>query len=369
MNKYIKQYIWVAIALLGWLAMALPAQATSFDCSKAATKVEKLICDDAVLSKLDDELNAAYKNALQNEKQAGSVRQTQKQWMEERNDCYNAACLNGTYVIRLSTLTTSPAVGAKQISVGKYKMIGDSIDAPQPANAPSMPEKHAEVCTAFLKVLEASTSSFPPMVCDVKFKPEFTDFKTPEWQDVDVWENRDLELQVGQRKPENEAEKELWLSNIKSYVKAGMLAYQTARFDIDNDGVPDQVLARIRGKCDPSNKKNNIAWIWRSYAVYDPVTRKLDVEKAKFYGFYWDDKSLFSYKGVTYYASLFQDTTNVPYFGKLERPDKNGSLPTKYFIKLFRPLPIEQGLHTTFKQPVALGCVYLYLPLKNAGGY
>lgn len=87
---------------------------------------------------------------------------------------------------------------------GQYKMIRDTIDVPH-SDGIYTQEKHAEVCKAFLKNLEASPA-YPPMACDVTFKPEFADFKTPVWQDMDVWENRDLELQRGAQ-PKNEAEK------------------------------------------------------------------------------------------------------------------------------------------------------------------
>lgn len=84
--------------------LALPAQGASFDCGKAATKVEKIICGDHELSKLDEELSAAYKAALQNEKQADSIKQAQKQWMKERNVCADAACVKWGYEERLSAL-------------------------------------------------------------------------------------------------------------------------------------------------------------------------------------------------------------------------------------------------------------------------
>lgn len=38
--------------------------ATSFDCEKARSEVEKLICGDEELSRLDDSLNKAYQKAL-----------------------------------------------------------------------------------------------------------------------------------------------------------------------------------------------------------------------------------------------------------------------------------------------------------------
>lgn len=87
--------------------LALSVQAASFDCAKAATKVEKLICADAEISKLDEELNAAYKTALQDEKRAGTIKKAQKQWMKERNSCADAACVKRAYEMRLSSITVT----------------------------------------------------------------------------------------------------------------------------------------------------------------------------------------------------------------------------------------------------------------------
>src|SRR3990167_6280936 len=55
-NKYWQLLIVSPLIACGWLVPSIPAQAASFDCAKAATKVEILICADAELSKLDDEL-------------------------------------------------------------------------------------------------------------------------------------------------------------------------------------------------------------------------------------------------------------------------------------------------------------------------
>ena len=40
---------------------------------------------------------------------------------------------------------------------------------------------------------------------ELQFKPEITDFKVPEWKEIDVWENRDLDLQI-ESPPKNETE-------------------------------------------------------------------------------------------------------------------------------------------------------------------
>jgi len=104
--------------MTGMLALALPAQAASFDCAKAATKVEKLICGDQELSKLDDELAISYKAAQQNSAQGSALRQEQKQWMNERNGCGDSACVKQAYERRLLSLklvvseSASPSVDA-----------------------------------------------------------------------------------------------------------------------------------------------------------------------------------------------------------------------------------------------------------------
>ena len=101
------------LIIFGWLVLSLTAQAAGFDCAKAGTKVEKLICGDAALSKLDEELNTAYKTALQDEKRADSIRQAQKKWMKERSGCQDAGCVKRVYRMRLVELNSSDGKGAK----------------------------------------------------------------------------------------------------------------------------------------------------------------------------------------------------------------------------------------------------------------
>ena len=96
------------IALAG-LALAGNAHAASFDCTKAQSKVEHLVCDNPELSKLDDDLNAAYSNVLKNDGSATSIRTEQKKWLKERNACLDAACLSSSYSQQIAFLK-SPAL-------------------------------------------------------------------------------------------------------------------------------------------------------------------------------------------------------------------------------------------------------------------
>ena len=81
--------------------------AASFDCAKATSEIEKLICSNADISKLDDELSRLYKYVY-----AYSVdREEQKQlklkqlsWLKRRNVCLTRTCIRNAYNARLSEL-------------------------------------------------------------------------------------------------------------------------------------------------------------------------------------------------------------------------------------------------------------------------
>ncbi|MHB8624486.1 MAG: lysozyme inhibitor LprI family protein [Sulfuricaulis sp.] len=98
-----KRISWI---ILGWLTLLATAQAASFDCEKAVSTIEKTICGDDELSKLDEKLYTAYKNALQNDKHANSIRHSEEQWIKDRNHCTDAACMKIAYEKRITELTS-----------------------------------------------------------------------------------------------------------------------------------------------------------------------------------------------------------------------------------------------------------------------
>jgi uncharacterized protein len=63
--------------------LAAQAKAASFDCAQAARPLEKLICADADLSRLDDDMTGRYRNALARLSPAGQaiLRQGQRDWI------------------------------------------------------------------------------------------------------------------------------------------------------------------------------------------------------------------------------------------------------------------------------------------------
>lgn len=83
------------------------APAASFNCNKAATKVEKMICDDSELSKLDDKMGSLYRQAIQNNKSPGHLMTQQIAWLKNRDKCITTECLKQNYKARNKTLSTS----------------------------------------------------------------------------------------------------------------------------------------------------------------------------------------------------------------------------------------------------------------------
>ncbi len=103
----------MALAVLLSVSVA-PAHGASFDCKKAASAMEKAICGDPELSRLDEALVSAYKAALKDKAHAAFIRQTQRGWLSGTQGCADSvACMKERYRLRIATLragiVTSPA--------------------------------------------------------------------------------------------------------------------------------------------------------------------------------------------------------------------------------------------------------------------
>jgi uncharacterized protein YecT (DUF1311 family) len=82
--------------------------AASFDCSKATSEVEKIICANDELSRLDDSLMKAYQRVLDRTRKKEEMIESQNQWLEnERNECQDAKCIRKAYEMRINELRLS----------------------------------------------------------------------------------------------------------------------------------------------------------------------------------------------------------------------------------------------------------------------
>jgi len=98
-----------ATVLLGLSSLT---HAASFDCRKAGTFVEKEICADAQLSKLDDALTANYQMMMASNLGDGgvSLRKEQRAWISKRNKCATNRCLTDLYRERVDSVCEAPVV-------------------------------------------------------------------------------------------------------------------------------------------------------------------------------------------------------------------------------------------------------------------
>ncbi len=120
--KFVPCFIMITV-LMGAQTF-LPVAAASFDCTKATSEVEKLICQNPELSRLDEEMAQIYQKALASirDKYAPNdggawFKREQKIWLQHmRNACTTAKCLEDRYrgnIVRL-TLVAQPAPKARR---------------------------------------------------------------------------------------------------------------------------------------------------------------------------------------------------------------------------------------------------------------
>jgi uncharacterized protein len=120
---------------------AAPA-APSFDCAKAGSDAEKLVCSDAPLAQLDNELARLFALA---EKDTGlsaasraELKATQRGWIKGRDDCWKAddkkQCVLANYGSRIHELRQGYANARSpdpaSVSTGPVVFKCDGIDAP-----------------------------------------------------------------------------------------------------------------------------------------------------------------------------------------------------------------------------------------------
>ena len=78
-------------------ALALAVSAPSFDCEKASTKVERMICADPALTAGDRAIANLYAGVPPSNSRA---RREHKDWLLDRSKCQEKKCIHGSDRIR-----------------------------------------------------------------------------------------------------------------------------------------------------------------------------------------------------------------------------------------------------------------------------
>lgn len=83
--------------------------AASYNCANTATKIERMICNDKLLSLKDEQLDEIYQNVLNIPKYKTEQKAKQRQWIKSVRDiCTDSSCLNTVYndrILELQELT------------------------------------------------------------------------------------------------------------------------------------------------------------------------------------------------------------------------------------------------------------------------
>jgi len=205
---------WSALLTGLTLVWAVAAPAASFDCAKAKSAVEKMICADAELSRLDEEMAMLYKQALQkNEKYAAAIRQEQKDWLKHmRNVCADVDCVRQAYLSRYVSL--SPMMGgirtyhqganeeepACQTTLDNGAIIKPKAALPAWGNkwVCNQSEHEAEkplchVCNDLVRWLNRHNwKNSQAQDCVWSVLASYPEFSDPPWEELDPEKHRDL---------------------------------------------------------------------------------------------------------------------------------------------------------------------------------
>ena len=149
------------------------ANSASFDCQKASSINEKAVCSNPALSKLDDDLLAAYKLAVSSSSDPTEIKLSQRAWLKETKQCESnpsstVSCLTNAYSSRIVVLSKignptpsiPPAITQAQVSVPE-KATADvtppleqvpsaKVEEP-PVNSPPIVQQTSEIKTTNIR--------------------------------------------------------------------------------------------------------------------------------------------------------------------------------------------------------------------------
>ena len=306
MKRHKKSSIALGLCIAGWLMQILPAQAASFDCKKAQTKTEHMICDPSrpfgFIESQDDELNIAYQWAVMRVNDKQKLINEQRRWLKDvRNTCADRACLAKVYREHLETLV------ALVQTPGCYTL--------QPVKNDGKVRPIEPVCKAMEKNLNQFCDQ-PPVACGLKIAPEFRGkIILPHWTPMDhpegylglieefirmPWQ----EPHIPQQEVETLLQEEL--TKIEQALTENRLSFSTAELDLYNLGKPQTAYRLDYGDCQIRNPQFADRKHWNRAIQLAAVKIQIAPESAKtlFKQYFTVEETIhgniFIYDGKTY---------------------------------------------------------------------
>lgn len=146
--------------------------------------------------------------------------------------------------------------------------------------------KGIEVCEAYLKNLNSFPDD-PPMVCERKVNPKFSEFSKPVWQPVDASKHLDLVEQIERWKPyetgfEDPKRREEILTSIKARIENGKVQLAVTDLDIEQNGTTtkETVLRYEFADCNPDSESHFAHSAGRRLYALNAERTQIDVDKS-----------------------------------------------------------------------------------------
>ena len=185
------------------------------------------------------------------------------------------------FITSFIIFTLAPAVSY----AGQYKLVRGS---------------QFELCREFEKNLN-SYKGEPPMVCERKINPQFTDFGNPKWKKVDPKEYvKVLEhlVRYTQKHRTEKQFKQAW-KKLNKKIDSGKVMLQMSYFDLDHDGTNESVMKLFAYGCKDDEQKS---YPWPTDPHMFVVTdnkKELDMRFKRIFSWPYDN---FYFKGRAYLA-------------------------------------------------------------------
>jgi uncharacterized protein len=165
-------------ALITASCFSVFTQAASFDCGKASTATEKLICADEAISRLDEQLGASYKVALENATDKDAFKKEQVDWLKEQRNCKDRACLSSVYQSRLAKLGGNTTVAMEKSASSAYS---STASAKNPLHFTLVEGEGYPLCKDYVEMRNAT--EYPDTSlrsCEIK-PTQYKLFRLPIW--------------------------------------------------------------------------------------------------------------------------------------------------------------------------------------------
>ncbi|MES2825920.1 MAG: lysozyme inhibitor LprI family protein [Pseudomonadota bacterium] len=225
--------------------------AASFDCAKAGTATEKLICSDAKVSTLDEQLNAVYKAANETATDKNAFKAQQRDWLKQkRNVCEDADCLALVYQARISELAKSTSNSA----------LASSVNTIEPQKKMIITTGHEKsLCNDYLALMNRVPRN-PQNTCNLEYsfdeKAKTQGFNDIPWKEVDPKQYEDMLLKywmyINRDWTSDEGKKKVREEFYTKFLPVKHWLWH-ATFDISNDGKLDEVYKLISRDCTINN--------------------------------------------------------------------------------------------------------------------